>query len=226
MYNYTWGGIIDDVGTYRDGYFPTRAERSRGAADSPQIIAATAIYELPFGKNHLGGNNMIGRAIGSGWQLSGIYTYSSGLPLAIVGSGCNDPGGGQCMPNYNPSFSGSARINGHYGHGLLAGQASPSYVNINAFVNAIPAYTFGNVARTEPFGLRGPNSYDVDMSLKRTITIHDNWKFVFDASAYNVSNAVNFSSPAVSTGTASTFGTITGQANSSRDIQLSGRINF
>jgi hypothetical protein len=226
MYNYTWGGIIDDVGTYRDGYFPTRLERSRGAADSPQIIAATAIYELPFGKDHIGSGNRIVTAIAGGWQLSGIYTYSSGLPLAITGSGCNTPGGGQCMPNYNPAFNGSARINGHYGHGLLAGQASPSYVNINAFVNAIPAYTFGNVARTEPFGLRGPNSYDIDMSLKRTVTIHDNVKFVFDASAYNVSNAVIFSNPSVSTGTPSTFGTVTGQANSSRDIQLAGRINF
>jgi hypothetical protein len=225
MFNYTWSATIDNAGTYRNGYLNTRLERGRAIADQPQIIAATAIYQLPFGANHMGGHNTVVRALASGWQLSGIYTYGSGLPLAIVATGCNTPGGGQCMPNYNTAFSGPVRINGKYGAGALAGQTSPSYINLAAFNNTPPAYTIGNLARTAAYGLRGPTTYDLDMSLKRDIHLHESMHFIVDVSAYNVTNSVIFSSPAVSTGSA-TFGTVSSQANSSRDIQLSGRFNF
>lgn len=229
VFNYTWGAIIDDVGTYRSGYLSTRVERSRGIADTPSVVSATAIYKLPFGRDHyLSGGNAIGRALVSGWQLSGIYTYSSGMPLAIVGTGCNAPGGGQCMPNYNTDFSGPARINAHkWGKGATTA-TSPSYINFDAFTNAIPAYTFGNVARTAPFGLRGPVSFDLDMSLKRTIAIHDNVKLLLDVSGYNVTNSTIFSVPSgnLSTGIQSTFGQVNGQANNSRDVQLAARIDF
>jgi hypothetical protein len=227
MFNYTWGAIIDDVGTYRSGYLSNRIERGRGIADTPQVIATTAIYNLPFGAGHsYGSGNPVVRSLVSGWLISGIYTYSSGMPLAIVATGCVTPGGGQCMPNYTPGFSGPAHINGKkFGAGATATH-SPSYININAFNNTPPAYTFGNVSRTEPYGLRGPVSFDLDMSLKRSITIHDNVKLLLDVSAYNVTNSTIFTSPAVSTGTPSTFGTVSSQANNSRDIQLAGRINF
>ena len=118
------------------------------------------------------------------------------------------------------------RINAHkWGKGATAA-ASPSYINFNAFANAIPAYTFGNVARTAPFGLRGPVNFNLNMSVKRTIAIHDNVKLNLDVSGYNVTNSTIFNTPAVSTGTASTFGTVNGQANNSRDIQLAAKIDF
>jgi hypothetical protein len=82
------------------------------------------------------------------------------------------------------------------------------------------------MARTAAFGLRGPVSFDLDMSLKRTIAIHDNVKLLLDVSAYNVTNSTIFNTPAVNTGTPSTFGTVNGQANNSRDITLAARIDF
>ena len=226
MFNYTFGAEIDDGGTYRSGYLPNRIERGRGIADTPNVITATAVYQLPFGRGQsIASKNRIARALASDWQISSIGTYSSGTPLAIVASGCNTPGGGQCMPNYNPSFSGPVRINGHYGSHVLANQASPSYINKAAFINAPPAYTFGNVARTAPYGLRGPTSYDIDMSLKRDIPIGHRIHLLFDVSAYNLTNSVIFNSPAVNTG-ATNFGEVSSQANLSRDIQLAARINF
>jgi Carboxypeptidase regulatory-like domain len=239
MFNYTWGAEIDDNGTFRSGYLSNRIERGRGLSDTPNVINSTALWDMPFGEGQpLNPGNRIVRSLVSGYQLSGIYTYSSGNPLAITSSGCVAPGVGQCMPNYNPAYIGTARMNGKYGAGALA-TSSPSYVNINAFVDPsvgssanpataalYPNYTIGNLARTAPYGLRGPNSYDIDMSLKRTITVHEKYKILLDLSAYNVTNVVIFSSPAVSTSTASTFGTVSSQSNNSRDIQLAGRFNF
>ena len=64
------------------------------------------------------------------------------------------------------------------------------------------------------------------MSLKKTIPIHESMNALIDVSAYNVTNSVIFGAPAVSTGTPSTFGKVSSQANNSRDIQLAFRFNF
>ncbi|HWB31639.1 MAG TPA: TonB-dependent receptor [Acidobacteriaceae bacterium] len=231
QFNYTFSAEIDNNGTYRNGYANTRLERSRGVIDEPSIVNATAVYQLPFGANHAWGNrNMFERQTMGGWQLSGIYTYNSGIPLTVTGTGCVTPGGSTCMPNYNPAFGGPVRINGSYGRGQTAKQLV-NYLNPGAFINATdtvhyPNYTFGNVARTKPYGLRGPTSYDLDLSLKKNIKITERWNAVLDATAINVTNVVIWGPPATNVGSPSTFGQVTSVANNSRDIQLSLRINY
>ena len=231
MFNYTFSAEIDNNGTYRDGYLNSRVERSRGVIDEPSIVNATAVYQLPFGESHAWGNrNAFERETVGGWQLSGIFTYNSGIPLTITGSGCVDPGGSTCMPNYNPAFGGPVRINGSYGRGQTA-KSLVNYLNPAAFINATdtvhyPNYTFGNVARTKPFGLRGPTSNDLDLRLKKNIKISEHWNAVFDVTAINVTNVVIWGPPASNVGSPSTFGQVTSVANNSRDIQLSLRINY
>ena len=128
------------------------------------------------------------------------------------------------MPNYNTNYSGPVRINGKYGANMTAKSPVP-YIAYQAF--SLPApYTFGNVARTKAYGLRGPTSFDMDMSLKKDIPIHNNVHALFDISAYNVTNSVVFGLPATTSTTTTTFGEVTGQANNSRDIQLALRVNF
>jgi polygalacturonase len=58
------------------------------------------------------------------------------------------------------------------------------------------------------------------------IPIHESINALIDVSAYNVTNSVIFGAPPVNTGTPSTFGKVTSQANNSRDIQLAFRLNF
>ncbi|ADW70522.1 TonB-dependent receptor [Granulicella tundricola] len=244
MFNYTWSAEIDDNGTFRSGYLSNRVERGRGTADVPNVINSTAIVKLPFGKGQpLHSNNRFLNSLMSDFSLSAIYTYSSGIPLAIISSGCVAPGTGQCMPNYNPNYTGSkVRINGSYGQGVTAATAATThYIDINGFIDpsaatsstataaqkaAYPNYTIGNVARTAPYGLRGPTAFDGDVSLKRTITLHDNVNLLLDVSAYNITNSVILAAPGVSTSTPSTFGVSSSQSNLSRDIQLAARINF
>ena len=225
-FNYSFSEEEDDGGTYRDGYIPNRVERSRGIIDEPNIVNATAVYNLPFGTGHrFGSGNSILREVTGGWLVSGIYTYNSGVPLAIVASGCTTPNEGQCMPNYNTAFGGPVRINGSYGRGQTATHLI-NYLNPAAFINNPPIYTFGNVQRTGADHLRGPSAYDLDMSVKKNIKITERYNAVFDVSAYNVTNVTIFSNPAVNVGSPSTFGQVNSQSNASRDIQLALRINF
>ncbi len=224
--NYTFSHEIDDEGTYRSGYLPTRVDRSRGTGDTPQLLSITSVYNLPFGEGHtLGSQNMIVRPLVSGWQLSGIYTFTSGSPLQIGGS-CTTPNGGTCMPNYVAGYAHSPRINGGWGKGTLAGQtaSNPTYIDKAAFADP-PPYTIGNLARTAPYGLRGPGNYDIDISVKRTFNLYENYKLLFDASAFNLTNHTAFGISSTSIDSAN-FGQVSSQTNNSRDIQLALRLNF
>ncbi|HWB32216.1 MAG TPA: TonB-dependent receptor [Acidobacteriaceae bacterium] len=222
--NYTYSKEIDNQGTYRNGYLPSRVERSRGTGDTPQLLSVTAVYNLPFGgSNQLGSREMVMRAITGGWSVSGIYTYSSGSPLTITGT-CTTPNGGTCEPNYAVGYTHSPRINGSWGAGALAGQNSAPYIDKAAFIDP-PAYSIGNLSRTAPYGLRGPSAYDLDLSLKRNFHIYERANLLFDVSMFNVTNKVehSISSTAIDSGT---FGQVGGQSNNSRDVQLAARINF
>jgi hypothetical protein len=120
------------------GYRQGRADRSYTIVAAPQNLAAYGVYKLPFGKGGVGSDHLLVRALAGGWQFSSIFTYGSGVPLAITYSGCTAPGQGQCMPDVNPNFSGPARINKNWGKGITAAKlgASPTkggiqYIDIN-----------------------------------------------------------------------------------------------
>ncbi len=262
MLNYTFSKSFDDAGTFRTGYaipagalanHPSaavpldRIDRSLSVFDIPQNISGTSTYDMPFGKGHIGGDNMIVRAVAGGWRLSDVFTFISGNPLVITSSTCSGVvGQGTCMPAANTSFSGSIMPNGKWGHGATAANlATIQYVNSSAFVQTgslSDEYVLGDVARTAPFGLRGASNYDIDGSLRRTfpLTKDERVQFVFEANVFNAVNHVWFGSTSSDTNAGSgtlgesitgtnspaPFGTVSSQTNNPRQWQFAGHINF
>lgn len=239
--NYTYSKQIDNAGTFRSGFdipataistntawAANRLDRSLSTMTQPQSLTAYGVYRLPFGKGALGGGNRAGRWLASNWQISSIFTYRSGNPLAVVSSSCTSttyPGQGQCMPDYNPSFAGAARINGKWGKGATAANISSiPYIDKNAF-QASASYMIGNVARTRPLNLWSPSNYNIDGSVQRTFDIVSSVKFIFRAEANNLTNKTQFGGINTTFGN-SAFGTVSSQSNTPRDWQFSGRINF
>jgi hypothetical protein len=135
--NYTYAKNLDDAGTQRSGW-PIPADRilsgrawkensidrSWSANSIPQNLTMFGVYQLPFGRGGIGADNFLVRSLAGGWSLSGVFTYSSGTPLALTATSCNstfEPTAGQCMPDLNPSFSAKTiRQNGSWGHGITA----------------------------------------------------------------------------------------------------------
>ena len=263
--NYTYSKNLGDDGTFRSGFpIPAgaisgggqswrqdRIERSWSTISTPQSFHAFGVYELPFGKGHLGNDSFLVRSLASGWQLSNIYTYSSGTPMAVVWTGCtstNYPGQGQCMPDLNPAFAGyrdgNARIHGSYGtapHGTTAcnlgigpGCVPIQYIDVNAFATpanvsgaSTPQYLIGNAPRTRPLNLNNPGTQNLDSSLRRSFSLPRETSFVFEVDCLNTWNKVTFSPPNQSWSAGSTtFGTITGVANTPRDYQFAAHFKF
>ena len=267
--NYTYSKNLGDDGTFRSGYdIPANAisggtkaykqdriERAPTTISTPHIVHAYGVYQLPFGKGKIGDSSMLVRTLAGGWQFSGIYSYTSGTPLAVTWSGSSGPSVGQAMPDMNGSFSGPLRINGKYGSG------PKGYNTCNLGINALgqtgcqkiayldsggfkqpndispfdpvtggsqPQYLVGNAPRSLVYGARNPYTWNVDAGLRRSFPLHlESAEFVFEADCINVWNHVTFSAPGAAWGS-STFGTIGGVSNSPgpRDWQFAGHINF
>jgi|GEM_PF-214342 len=255
--NYTYSKNIGDDGTFRSGFdipaaalsggghdwHQDRIERSWTTVSAPSVLHAFGVYELPFGKGHMGGDSILMRTLAGGWQISGIYTYGSGTPSAIISNHCTAttfPLQGQCMPD-TVSGATSARINGSYGSGPSGttacnlgigpgcSKSAVSYFDASKFSK--PATTgnvflIGNSPRTQPLNLRNPGNQNLDASVHRSFALpKDIGTFVFEVDCLNVWNKVTFSNPGNTFGSAS-FGQIGGIANSPRDFQFAGHLNF
>ena len=144
--------------------------------------------------------------------------------MGTIAAACNLPNAGGCYANYNPSFTGSPRINGGYGSGDLLGANPPAFLDKNAFASPA-AFTYGNTPRTGVFGLEEPSSFGADLSVRREFSLREPLKLIFQADAINALNLVNFSAPPTNI-TSSNFGKIAGQSNRPRELQLSARVTF
>ena len=258
--NYTFAKNVGDDGTFRSGFpIPAdaisrftgagfaqdRMDRSWTANSQPQLVHAFGVWQLPFGKGQIGDSSKVVRALAGGWQLSGIYSYSSGTPMAITWSGSTGStyvGQGTAMPDLNPNsdsvLNHNARIHGSYGQGpggfQYANLGKVSYVDVNAFIapqnvstTSTAQYLIGNAPRTKAIDLVNPGTQDLDAGLRRTFPLHfEDTQFVFEANCTNVWNKNTFGSPNASWSTnSSTFGTIS-SASGARDWQFAGHINF
>ncbi len=135
MANYTWSRTIDDGGTFRSGYAIPAAfsgtgkawkqdaiERSVSTSNQPQHVVITGVWDMPFGKTILTDRGWE-RAVFGGFKFSEIFQAYSGSPLPITASTCGtNPAQATCMPTYNPSFAGPARIHGKWGQGCHRGK--------------------------------------------------------------------------------------------------------
>jgi hypothetical protein len=225
MLNYTFSKELDDLaGVRKPG--ADYLEYGPGTIDHANVASATFVYKLPFGAGHsINPGNLVGRGLVSDWQVSGLYTFSSGAPLTITGT-CT--GGGiidaSCYPNYTPGFAGSAWSSGVAAPTTAAVASTTHYLNKAAFTDA-PVYTYGNVARTAPDGLFAPKVQEVDLNVRREFPIHEAVRFSLQGDVFNVSNSVYFSAPNTTLDSTS-YGYLTAQANQPRKWQFSARLSF
>ena len=251
--NYTWSKNLGDDGTFRSGYdLPAgattngvaykanRIDRGETITNIPQNLSIFGVFESPFGKGGIGNDHLLVRQIAGGWQLSHIFTYTSGTPLVITNATCTtgSPLAGQCMPDLNPNYTGNGRKNGKYGNGVTATNiGSQQYLDPNAFQapatfsngctgsGCVLLNKIGTAPRTAPYGLHGPGRPNLDLSLRRTFNLSpERFRFVFEADCLNVANHPTLTNLNGVVGSAG-FGAFTG-ASGNRDFQFAGRVNF
>lgn len=176
-------------------------------------------YNFPFGSGQAYlQHGALGYVLGN-WRLSTILSRVSGTPLNVTASTTllNAPGNTQLAdrsyavnPVLNQNTSGSR---------LYLNAAAFSDVTTTAGVTTA---RFGTSSRNS---VRGPGTFNLDVSLKRSFPIHEQVKIDFSADAFDITNTPQFANPASAINTASTFGVLT-TSNVNRTMRLSGRISF
>jgi len=137
--------------------------------------------------------------LGSGWQLNGITSMHTGLPITVY---CN------CDPMLTGQYTG--RPNMVAGQSLRpANYAIPTnQVNYDAFSwpadpDGLVPMPYGNAGRNL---LSGPALFNWDFSLLKRFRMREGQSLEFRAEMFNISNTPQFSNPASDISSPATFG--------------------
>ena len=174
-------------------------------------------YQLPFDQLFRASNRWT-----TGWEISGITHFSSGLPVTLVNFGDNsllgsEPNGINNFGVDEPDYTGAAlNLNSNPRNGN-------AYFNTAAFTeNALG--TPGTAKRRFFYG-PGLNNYD--LALLKTVSLTEAKSLQFRVEAFNAFNHAQFFGPQAVDGNidSSTFGDVIG-ATSPRLVQLGFKFLF
>jgi hypothetical protein len=225
MINYTFSKEMDDLAGNR---YPgaNYLEYSVGALYRKHVLTSTAVYRLPFGNGRaFNPSNTVARLLVSDWQVSGIFSVTSGAPLSVTGT-CQGFGviDASCYPNMTPGYSGNIHPNGRPHTIADAQNTNLRTIDLAAFTNPANG-AYGNAARTAAFGLFAPHITNIDASVRKDIPIHEAIHFALQADVFNLPNRAYFAAPTTGTGSAN-FGLYASTSNQARKFQFSGRVTF
>ena len=192
--------------TYRPGL-----ERDASSGDMPNVTTASGTYEIPMGHGHrIAPSGPANLALG-GWQVNGILTVQSGMPVTVTQATNNNSSLGVVLQRPNlvgtPNLSPSLR--------------SPSqFFNTAAFQTAT-TYQIGTASRNP---VRGPAFRDLDMAVVKHTKIGEWADVEFRGEIFDIFNTPEFAQPSGSFGSAA-FGTITSTVTDPRVVQFALRIS-
>jgi hypothetical protein len=205
--SYTWSKSLDTNSLNSSGFavqngYDIANQYGLSDFDARHRFVLSATYELPFE----------GHALTRGWQLATIVQAQSGNPVNIVTSNSSLNG----VPNtVRPDVIAPIRIIGSVDQWF----DPSSFVAVNRF---------GNLGRNVVIG---PAFHNTDLSVVKTLTVAQRYRLQLRADVFDVFNHANFGPPGNVVGTP-TFGKITrtrlptGEAGSSRQIQLAMKLSF
>lgn len=233
--NFAYTGMIAKQATTlfqpwdpNDSIFPQVPNWLRNGA-SPQRVAATWVYDLPFGPNRQWVHSRIPGLLASGWTISGTYQYQPGNLLgfgnAFYYGTVND------IKIDNPTldrwFNTDGCVTSNPGPGdIVVPTGQPCTQGWDKRAGSQPA-TFQ--ARQFPVnidGLRGPAIHQTNLSLMREIRIRERLRFQARVDALNVMNH-SFFGGVNTTPSSAQFGQITsGSVALNRFVQIQGHLRW
>jgi hypothetical protein len=160
-----------------------RLDRGRADFNQTNVLTATWIYELPFGKGRKFLNSApkaLDAALG-GWSLQGFNTYLSGEPFSVVsGARTADYSSVSRAVVVGPTPSDSLKSE--------PGVTGPVFFT-SASDFALPAPGATGMGRNV---FTGPSFWDMDGAIGKSFPITERMKLTFRMEAFNALNHANF----------------------------------
>jgi hypothetical protein len=213
---YTWSRSIDpstggdngDLATVTDPYCGWKCDFGPSQFNRTNIFLAEFVYDIPLFRHS---DSHLLKTVAGGWELSGIVTAESGLPLNITLTG---PQSGNGIPD------GTNRPN------LLGPMSNPHTVAEWFDTSVFGTPTIGSWGNVGFDSVTGPGRDNWNISLFKNFLLSESRgsRLELRLETFNTWNHPQFNS--VSTGLGSSnFGQVTG-AYDPRVLQLGGKIYF
>ena len=205
--SYTYSKSMDNSSSISDQLnpFDYRATYALSSFDLKHNMAFSYRYELPF--DRLGGKNRLT----TGWTISGITRFSSGLPVTLHNNSDNSLMGTQHNGVNNtwgvdmPDFKGGPlNLNSDPGNG-------ESYFNTSLF----SLQPLGQPGSAKPRFFYGPGLANFDIALQKNLKFAESKTLQFRVEAFNAFNHSQFFGPNAVDGniSSSTFGNVINAAS-------------
>jgi hypothetical protein len=209
------GGSGQDLNGVTNPYVGWRYDLGPSTFDRTHNFSTNFIYSIPVLRNS--SSRLMKSTIG-GWQVSGIVTIESGLPINVNGGSNNIVGatGGNNGNGNRPDLTGKIT----YMHQVLPGDQKIQYYDPTAFTGTAPG-VWGNLGHN---ALRGPGRDNWNLSLFKTFTFTESSGLQLRLETFNTFNHTQFQNVSNSLGD-SRFGQFT-SAYPARIVQLAGKIYF
>jgi hypothetical protein len=230
-FNYTFSHSIDNLSSVTNTVFGglvcdvrnLRVCRGNSDFDVRHIISANWLYALPFGKGRriLGGAPRWADAIVGGWEANGIWTWRTGYAFS--------------------STTGSFPVGFVYDSpAVVTGSTAPLQANIHVDSTGTVQYFADNAAALgtlrNPVGgeignrnnLFGPHFWNVDLAVLKNFKMpwSEKQRLQFRWESFNLFNHPSFRLPSVNFNSQSTFGRITSEESTPRQMQFALRYEF
>lgn len=248
--NFTWSRDLTNAQADYSGFvqniYNINGDYGRAAVDRKLLLTIDGVLEEPWFREQ---KNLTGRLLG-GWELSGIYSADTGLPLTISASSAYSPS--YNLPNgatsvYNGRTS-TGYITDNAGIGVLgntnAGLRANQIGNPNQGQSGVPIHNKGyhqlwfytgafaapspssNVPATAKRGtIAGPGFGLVDIGVYRNFRIWERVNFQFRAEAFNATNHTNVQTVTTAIGSSPYLGEVSGYRDA-RIMQFAGKFTF
>jgi hypothetical protein len=228
--NYAWQRSINFASNYAT--WNRTAVKGHDDFQREQEIVAYGSYELPFGRGHLIGGNVprfVNELI-TGYQISPVVTYASGLPFTLGYNECN---------TVIPTASAPCYVNGDNRNLKLSiGKLNTTshnrlgYHGATVPLNQQPFQSFtapgldqiGTGGRLNKFG---PNFFNTDLAAQKNFPIKESLFAQFRVDAYNAFNHMSLSNPSGTIDQGDQFiGSLFSSQFPTRQLQFSLRLQF
>ena len=236
-FNYTWSKSIDlasrpEISTISNGTiinaFSRQQFRAPSDYDARHQWNANFVYGIPVGKGRaLMNKGGVVNAMFGGWQLSGLYRQSTGLPTSV--------GNGRFWPT-NWNITGYATAIGPVNAGTVRNAPAPpgGTGGVNLFADpagAIKQFDYTLPGQTGGRNIiRGDGNFNIDFGLGKTFTMPYSEKHTlqFRWEVFNATNSVRFDPywTSADLGNLGSFGKYTDTLTLPRIMQFGLRYDF
>jgi len=212
LVSYTWSKFMQSNQSPQLGG-NTGYERTYSPFNTPQNLAMSGTYEIPFGRGRtfMANSNRFVDSVLGGWQLQTIIVLRSGTPYTpVVSSDVANTGVANQRPNLNPA-GGSPTFK----------KSLAKWFDPTRYV-AAPQYSYGQV---RAFTLQSDAFRQYDASVFKNFSMPGESVLSFRAEFFNLPNTNSFNAPGATINSSSCCA-ITSTSIPSRDVQFALKYNF